>query len=148
MTLPDRAFDLAAAARDRAAAGSGSGADPRRQGEGVTDTSELARLIDLLRSAERADSAAQARTIQIGEFLVDGTRVPKTFLAPLQSMTRTEAAVVRFLGWGRANADIAVLLSISESTVRSHFNNVINKLNVDGMRELNSIAGLLFHPVE
>ncbi len=117
-----------------------------RPGEGA-DTDELARLIALIRTTE-AQSAAAARTIQIGEFTVDATRVPVGFVAHLRAITRTEAAALRFLGWGRANADIAIMLGMTESTVRSHFNNVVNKLGVDGMRELNSLAGLLFHPLE
>ncbi len=59
-----------------------------------------------------------------------------------------EAAVLRFLGWGRANADIATLLDISDATVRSHMNNAIIKLGVDGARELAGLSGLLFHPLD
>ncbi|MFM9829124.1 MAG: LuxR C-terminal-related transcriptional regulator [Sphingomonas sp.] len=108
------------------------------------DPEEIRRLIELLRRAERSDKGA----IYIGEFTVGGTRVPLSFVAPLQGLTRAEAAVVRFLGWGRSNADIATLLAITENTVRVHCNNVIRKLEVDGMRGLVSLAGLLFHPLE
>ncbi|MEQ1540282.1 MAG: helix-turn-helix transcriptional regulator, partial [Sphingorhabdus sp.] len=62
--------------------------------------------------------------------------------------TRAESAVLRMLGWGRSNADIAMLLDSAETTVRSHMNNVIRKLELDGMRELMCIAGLLFHPLD
>jgi DNA-binding NarL/FixJ family response regulator len=63
-------------------------------------------------------------------------------------LSRSEAAVMRFLGWGRSNADIATLLGISEATARTHMNNCVNKLNVDGIRELIGLAGLLFHPLD
>lgn len=127
-----------------------SAARPRsvpRKGEGVTDPEELKKLINLLQQAE-AVSQRSLQDIQIGEFLVEGARVPLTFVEGLQALTRTEAAVLRFLGWGRSNADISVLLNVNDNTVRTHMNNAVRKLGVDGMRELNSIAGLLFHPVE
>ena len=115
-------------------------------GEGVTDTGELTRLIELIR---RTEAASRARPdVRIGEFLVDGARVPVSFLPGLQGLTRTEAAAIRLLGWGRSNADIGLLLGMNESTVRSHLNNAVGKLGVDGMRKLACIAGLLFHPIE
>lgn len=118
-----------------------------RPGEGVSDPDELARIIALLRDSEAARGPRRA-DVQVGEFVVTGDRVPLTYVAGLQGLTRTEAAVVRFLGWGRSNADIAVLLGMTENTVRTHLNNAVGKLNADGMRHLNSIAGLLFHPVD
>jgi DNA-binding NarL/FixJ family response regulator len=116
-------------------------------GAGVTDPAELARLISLIRAAETADTTP-VRDVAVGEFVVAGTRVPLTLIAPLQTLTRTEAAVLRFLGWGRSNADIANLLNMNENTVRSHITNAVQKLDVDGARELNSVAGLLFHPLD
>ena len=120
---------------------------PGRPGEGVSDPDELARIIALLRDSEAARGPRRA-DVQIGEFVVAGNRVPLPYVAGLQGLTRTEAAVIRFLGWGRSNADIAVLLGMTENTVRTHLNNAVGKLSADGMRHLNSIAGLLFHPVE
>jgi DNA-binding CsgD family transcriptional regulator len=116
-------------------------------GEGVSDTAELLRLAAALKQAE-ADSGQLQRTIVIGEFSVVATRVPLTFIAGLQGLTRSEAAVLRMLGWGRSNADIAMLLDSAETTVRTHMNNVIKKLDLDGMRELMCLAGLLFHPLD
>ncbi len=127
--------------RDRASSA------PPVVGAGVTDPAELTRLINLIRAAESADTA-QVRDVAVGEFVVTGTRVPITLIAPLQTLTRTEAAVLRFLGWGRSNPDIANLLNMNENTVRSHINNAVQKLDVDGTRELNSVAGLLFHPLD
>jgi DNA-binding NarL/FixJ family response regulator len=115
--------------------------------EPTADAEELARLIERLREAE-AQRDAHAREIQIGEFTVTGWRVPVLHLAGLQSLTRNEAAVLRFLGWGRANGDIGTLLNMTENTVRTHMNNAIRKLDLDGVRELNSLAGLLFLPLE
>ncbi len=120
-------------------------AAPPLAGEGVTDAAELARLVQLLRSAE---ATTQSRDIVIGQFMVAGARVPKQHIAILQDLTRNEAAVLRFLGWGRANADIGTLLDMTENTVRTHMNNAIRKLQLDGVRELNSLGGLLFLPLD
>ncbi len=116
-------------------------------GEGVTDPGELLRLINLIRQTE-AESKAAEKTIVIGEFSVTAARVPETFIGQLPGLTRTEAAVMRMLGWGRANQDIAMLLDSNENTVRTHMNNIIRKLDLDGMRELITLAGLLFHPLD
>ncbi len=115
--------------------------------EGTADADELARLVELLRESE-ARREAHLREIIIGEFIVVGWRVPLLHLAGLQTLTRNEAAVLRFLGWGRANGDIGTLLNMTENTVRTHMNNAIRKLDLDGVRELNSLAGLLFLPLE
>lgn len=119
---------------------------PTRPGEGVGDDAELGRLLRLLREAEAQRSDRRADVL-VGEFTVEGWRVPPDLVAPLRLLTRTEAAVLRFMGWGRANADIASLLNINDNTVRTHMTNAIRKLDVDGARGLNSLAGLLFHPV-
>ncbi len=116
-------------------------------GEGITDTADLLRLVAMLKQAEAASGVAE-RMIVIGEFSVTATRVPESFVAQLQALTRMEAAVLRMLGWGRANADIAMLLDSNENTVRTHMNNVIRKVELDGMRELMCLAGLLFHPLD
>ena len=113
----------------------------------MTDTAELTRLVDLLRASEAA-GASLRRDVVIGEFSVAAARVPALHIAVLQTLTRSEAAVLRFLGWGRANADIGTLLDMTENTVRTHMNNAIRKLELDGVRELNSLAGLLFLPLE
>lgn len=108
---------------------------------------ELAALIEQMREAAARDPARQ-RQVSVGEFLVDGARVPFSFVEPLQQLTRTEAAALRFAGWGRANADIATLLAISEGTARTHLNSAVRKLQLDGMRELIALGGLLFHSLD
>jgi DNA-binding NarL/FixJ family response regulator len=118
-----------------------------RPGEGVSDAAELARLIALVRANE-VQTGKGVADMAIGEFTVPGSRIPITFAAGLQQLSRSEAAVMRFLGWGRSNADIASLLGISEATARTHMNNCVQKLDVDGIRELIGLAGLLFHPLD
>lgn len=113
----------------------------------AADTETLRRLIEEMR---RTDAAGpdRRRDVQIGEFLVEGARVPLSLVARLQTLTRMEAACLRFLGWGRANGDIGLLLHVNESTVRTHLNNAVQKLSLDGVRQLVCVAGLLFHPID
>lgn len=108
---------------------------------------ELLTLLEQMRSAAQRDPA-RARQVTVGELLVDGARVPLSLANALQQLTRTEAAALRFAGWGRSNADIATLLAVSEGTARSHLNSAVNKLDLDGMRGLVALAGLLFHPLD
>jgi DNA-binding NarL/FixJ family response regulator len=138
-----RLFGLATGATMAASTRSVSQPTGALPGEGVADPAELARLVNMLRASEVA-SAPQRRDIVIGEFSVSAPRVPDHHIETLQHLTRNEAAVLRFLGWGRANADIATLLDMTEATVRTHMANAIRKLQLDGVRELNSLAGLLF----
>jgi DNA-binding NarL/FixJ family response regulator len=108
---------------------------------------EMLALVTRMREAARRDPARQ-RDVMIGEFTVDGARVPLSLIAPLESLTRTEAAVLRFAGWGRSNADIATVLAMSEGTARTHLNSAVRKLDLDGMRALIAVAGLLFLPLD
>lgn len=111
------------------------------------DADEEARLRELMRLLRQADAQAAQEDVPVGEFRIPRSRVPDRHLDGVGTLTRTEVAVLRFLGWGRANADIATLLVISENTVRVHLNNMCRKLELDGVRELNALAGLLFHPL-
>jgi DNA-binding NarL/FixJ family response regulator len=108
---------------------------------------EMLALVTRMREAAQRDPARQ-RDVMIGEFTVDGARVPLSLIAPLESLTRTEAAVLRFAGWGRSNADIATVLAMSEGTARTHLNSAVRKLDLDGMRALIAVAGLLFLPLD
>lgn len=108
---------------------------------------EMLALITRMREAAQRDPARQ-RDVEIGEFTVDGARVPLSLVEPLKGLTRTEVAALRFAGWGRSNADIATLLAIGEGTVRTHLNNAVRKLDLDGMRGLVALGGLLFHSLD
>ncbi|MDY7098016.1 MAG: helix-turn-helix transcriptional regulator [Pseudomonadota bacterium] len=116
------------------------------QGAAAIDPEMLA-LINKMREAAQRDPARQ-REVQIGEFIVDGARVPLSLVEPLQGLTRAEAAALRFAGWGRSNADIGTMLSVGEGTVRTHLSNAVRKLELDGMRELVALAGLLFRSLD
>lgn len=110
------------------------------------EAERLAALAELLRKAEQAGEAPAA--LALGDHQVAAARVPARHRDALLKLTPMELACTRFLGWGRSNADIATLLLIAENTVRVHLSNVSRKLELDGMRELAALAGLLFYPAD
>lgn len=107
----------------------------------------LAAIAELLRRADALPGAAPA-PVALGEHMVEAARIPQRHRQALLRLTPMELTCVRFLGWGRSNPDIATLLIISENTVRVHLTNVAKKLELDGMRELAALAGLLFYPAD
>lgn len=109
------------------------------------DDPRLAAIAALLKASDAVAGPA-APPVTLGEHIVEAARVPARHRATLLKLTPAELTCVRFLGWGRANPDIATLLMISENTVRVHLSNVARKLELDGMRELAALAGLLFYP--
>lgn len=104
----------------------------------------LAAIAELLRAADALPAGDPP--VALGEHIVAAARVPRRHRDALLRLTPTELTVIRFLGWGRSNADIGTLLLISENTVRVHLTNVSRKLELDGMRELAALAGMLFYP--
>ena len=112
----------------------------------IGDDDRIAAIADLLRKADALPGAASP--VALGEHIVEAARVPKRHREALLKLTPMELTVIRFLGWGRSNGDIATLLLIAENTVRVHLSNVCRKLELDGMRELAALAGLLFYPAD
>lgn len=112
----------------------------------MTEEERVAAIAELLRRADLAPGAPPPVTL--GEHIVEAARVPRRHREALLRLTPTELTCIRFLGWGRANSDIATLMLMSENTVRVHLSNVCKKLELDGMRELAALAGLLFYPAD
>ena len=112
----------------------------------AAEDERLAAIAELLRKADALPGAAAP--VALGEHMVEAARVPRRHREALLKLTPMELTCIRFLGWGRSNADIATLLMISDNTVRVHFSNVCRKLELDGMRELAALAGLLFYPAD
>ena len=82
-------------------------------GETVLDPSVQRRLVELLRTGAPVSSAP----------------VPE---APAEGLTRREVDVVKLVAEGLTNQQIARRLVVSEATVKTHLNNVLAKLDVDG----------------
>lgn len=112
----------------------------------MSEEERLAAIAELLRKADSLPGAPER--LALGDHMIEAARVPKRHRAALLRLTPTEITCIRFLGWGRSNSDIATLMLMAENTVRVHLSNVARKLELDGMRELAALAGLLFYPAD
>jgi len=92
----------------------------------------------LLKDSDADEVSAAIRAAHRGEVPLDPaiardltlslrTRVED---APADELTSRELEVLRLLGAGKANKEIAVELSISERTTRTHVSNILGKLNL------------------
>jgi DNA-binding NarL/FixJ family response regulator len=80
----------------------------------------------LLKDSSREELAGAIRTVAGGESLLD----PEMVDAARQDgcLTARECEVLRLMADGRNNAEIAVLLFVSENTVKTHASNIFAKL--------------------
>ena len=60
--------------------------------------------------------------------------------ATSKKLTPRESEIVRYVGIGMRNAEVAAKLSISEATVKTHLNNIFQKLNLRDRVELAHVA--------
>jgi len=97
----------------------------------------------LLKSAPPARLAEAIRTIAGGEAMLDPrltSRLIAEFVrrpppghatpAELDGLTVREVDVLRLIGRGRSNSEIAAELVLGEATVKTHVNRVLRKLNL------------------
>jgi DNA-binding NarL/FixJ family response regulator len=91
----------------------------------------------LLKDAEADEVAAAIRSAHRGELQLDPAiarrlmqRIGVTTPDRTQTMTPRELEVVRLIGTGNANKEIAVRLGISERTARTHVSNILSKLGL------------------
>lgn len=98
----------------------------------------------LLKSVRRDDLVHAVRVVAAGESLLAPTATrrlidelvrvrPRAGVKPterLDVLTARERDVLRLLGRGLSNAEIAVALTVSEHTVKTHVSNVLAKLHL------------------
>lgn len=91
----------------------------------------------LLKDAEADEVAAAIRAAHRGELQLDPriarSLMPRPEAAPRfdpASMTSRELDVLRLVGAGKTNKEIASLLDISERTARTHVSNILRKLGL------------------
>src|ERR1700730_1554918 len=81
----------------------------------------------LLKDAPREELAGAIRAVAAGESLLDPQLVSAA-AEHMPSITRRERDVLRLMADGKNNAEIAVLLFVSEHTVKTHVSNILEKL--------------------
>jgi DNA-binding NarL/FixJ family response regulator len=116
----------------------------------LTTFADDASVVDVLRAgargyltkdADRAEVAAAVRAVasghmtlgaEVGQKLVAGTSRPPTgpALAEQFGLTAREDEVLRLIGDGLSNAEIAASLYVGVSTVKTHINAIFAKLGV------------------
>jgi len=92
----------------------------------------------LLKDADADEVAAAIRSAHRGELHLDPvvarSLVPRPGAAPregaLETMTSRELDVLRLVGVGKTNKEIASALEISERTARTHVSNILGKLGL------------------
>jgi two-component system NarL family response regulator len=95
----------------------------------------------MLKDAQREELLDCIRAVHAGE-----TRIPPLLVAKLaasvsgESLTHREVEVLALLARGRSNKNIALRLSISETTVKSHLRSIFGKLRVLSRTEAIAVA--------
>lgn len=102
----------------------------------------------LLKDSEPEEVAASVRAAHRGELQIDPA-VTRSLLAGLRddetdavtaSLTSRELEVLRLVGTGKANKEIATKLGISERTARTHVSNVLQKIGVSSRTQAALVA--------
>jgi DNA-binding NarL/FixJ family response regulator len=90
----------------------------------------------LLKDSEADEVATAVRTARRGELQLDPAVARRlasslrTTSSEAQQLTARELEVLRLVGAGKANKEIAAELSISERTARTHVSNILGKLGL------------------
>lgn len=107
--------------------------------EKVTAALEAGATGYLLKDAEAEEVAAAVRAAHAGEMHLDPAvarmlaqrlRQRRTERDPLEPLTDRERDVLRLLGQGRSNKEIAAALFITEGTARTYVSNILGKLEL------------------
>jgi DNA-binding NarL/FixJ family response regulator len=101
----------------------------------------------LLKDSEPAEVAAAVRSAHRGEIQLDPA-VTRPLITDLSSggdgmislLTSRELEVLRLVGAGKANKEIASELVISERTARTHVSNVLRKIGVSSRTQAAVLA--------
>jgi DNA-binding NarL/FixJ family response regulator len=97
----------------------------------------------LLKDSEPAEVAAAVRSAHRGEIQLDPA-VTRPLITELSSggdtltslLTSRELEVLRLVGAGKANKEIAAQLVISERTARTHVSNILRKLSLSSRTQM------------
>ena len=95
----------------------------------------------LLKDAERDDLLGCIRRVHAGETCIPAALVAKLAAGmSTESLTARELDVLKLLAAGKSNKEIALKLSITETTVKSHLRSIFTKLGVLSRTEAVTVA--------
>lgn len=101
----------------------------------------ISKLVATLRAVENGEAALSRKmTGRVLQELARQKNNGETKLAGLNSLTDREIEVLRCLGAGASNREIAEKLYIAHNTVKNHVHNILNKLNLKNRREAARLA--------
>jgi DNA-binding NarL/FixJ family response regulator len=100
------------------------------EGERVRAVLEAGASGYVLKDSDPDDLAMAIRAARRGDLHLDPA-VARIAMAPSNELTARETEVLRLVGAGRSNKEIARELEISERTARTHVSNILRKLDLD-----------------
>ena len=90
----------------------------------------------LLKESRKDEMLQAVREVaQGGRYLSPAAGASFAIDSMLQPLTKREGEILRLVAEGRANKDIGSALGISEGTVKSHVNGIMQKMNVGSRTE-------------
>jgi len=95
----------------------------------------------LLKDASTQEILSAIRQVGAGENHIPqavGAKLAER--AQIPDLTESERQILQRLATGRSNQEIAIALSVTESTVKFHVNNILSKLGVDNRTEAAIVA--------
>jgi DNA-binding NarL/FixJ family response regulator len=90
---------------------------------------------DILRAIAEVRSGGAPMTSEIARLVVQSFRPSPADPSQEDSLSRRELEILNLLSQGLSNKELGVRLGISAETVRTHLNNVYQKLHVHGRTE-------------
>lgn len=89
----------------------------------------------------RAIHAAAGGQVQLSRSVTERLMTDHDLNGPTQPLTERELEVLGEIALGRSNKEIALALSITEKTVKTHVGNILNKLGVTSRTQA-ALAGI------
>ncbi len=101
-----------------------------------------AELLDAVRVVARGDALLSPRVTRtlIAEFARTAAPAPRPSGSRLAGLTEREVDVLRAVGTGRSNQEIAAELFVSEATVKTHLGRVMAKLHLSSRAQAVVVA--------
>jgi NarL family two-component system response regulator LiaR len=92
-------------------------------------------LVEAIRAAQRGEARLHPEIIR--RLMEQVTHLPsKEEADPIAVLTHREREVIRLVGQGKSNREIAETLVISEKTVKAHVSNILGKLGLQDRTQL------------